>query len=59
VSPSPGLAGNGQRSSTLPCPTSAENGDLLWYQYNGKGESNLGGSFGWSPNSGNAIGNGW
>jgi hypothetical protein len=36
-----------------------ENGDLLWYSYTGNGESNRSGSTGWSPNSGNPIGNGW
>jgi hypothetical protein len=37
----------------------AQNGDLLWYRYNGHGESDRSGSTGWSPNSGNPIGNGW
>jgi Tachylectin len=36
-----------------------ENGDLLWYQYDGDGEHDPTGHTGWHPNSGNAIGNGW
>jgi hypothetical protein len=36
-----------------------ENGDLLWYSYAGNGESDVSGSLGWRPNSGNPIGNGW
>jgi hypothetical protein len=36
-----------------------QNGDLLWYQYQGNGESDRSGSTGWHPNSGNPIGNGW
>jgi Tachylectin len=37
----------------------AQNGDLLWYKYDGNGESDRSGSRGWHPNSGNPIGNGW
>ena len=37
----------------------AQNGDLLWYSYNGNGESDRSGSRGWHPNSGNPVGNGW
>jgi hypothetical protein len=37
----------------------AQNGDLLWYRYDGHGERDPSGSLGWRPNSGNAIGNGW
>jgi Tachylectin len=37
----------------------AQNGDLLWYRYNGNGESDRSGNTGWDPNSGNPIGNGW
>jgi hypothetical protein len=36
-----------------------ENGDLLWYKYDGNGESDRSGSRGWHPNSGNPVGNGW
>jgi Tachylectin len=36
-----------------------DNGDLLWYQYNGSGIADLSGATGWSPNSSNPIGNGW
>jgi hypothetical protein len=38
-----------------------ENGDLLWYRYNGRGVHDPSGSqsHGWNPNSGNSIGNGW
>jgi hypothetical protein len=36
-----------------------QNGDLVWYQYQGNGESDRSGSTGWHPNSGNPIGNGW
>jgi hypothetical protein len=34
----------------------AQNGDLLWYQYQGNGESDRSGSTGWHTNSGNPIG---
>ena len=37
----------------------AQNGDLLWYRYNGHGENDTTGSRGWLQNSGNPIGNGW
>lgn len=37
----------------------AQNGDLLWYSYDGDGESDRSGSLGWHPNSGNPVGNGW
>lgn len=37
----------------------AENGDLLWYRYDGHGEQDPTGAAGWRPNSGNPIGNGW
>jgi hypothetical protein len=36
-----------------------QNGDLLWYQYQGNGERDPSGNTGWHPNSGNPIGNGW
>jgi hypothetical protein len=34
-------------------------GALLWFGYQGHGESDISGSTGWHPNSGNPIGNGW
>jgi M6 family metalloprotease-like protein len=34
-------------------------GDLYWYSYSGAGESDVTGTKGWDPNSGNVIGNGW
>jgi hypothetical protein len=34
-------------------------GNLHWYCYNGNGESDVTGTRGWLPNSGNVIGNGW
>jgi M6 family metalloprotease-like protein len=37
----------------------AQNGDLLWYSYDGFGEHDPSGALGWHPNSGNVIGNGW
>ncbi|MCP3098491.1 hypothetical protein LZ198_06320 [Myxococcus sp. K15C18031901] len=37
----------------------AQNGDLLWYRYNGLGEYDPTGSLGWRVRSGNPIGNGW
>ena len=37
----------------------AQNGDLLWYGYEGQGEPDLTGALGWRTNSGNPIGNGW
>jgi hypothetical protein len=37
----------------------ADNGDLRWYEYRGRGESDPSGTAGWLPNSGNVIGNGW
>jgi hypothetical protein len=46
-------------SSRLSIYGVAQNGDLLWYSYNGNGENNRSGSIGWAANSGNAIGNGW
>lgn len=36
-----------------------ENGDLLWYSYNGEGVDDVSANTGWHPNSGNPIGNGW
>jgi len=36
-----------------------ENGDFLWYRYDGRGESDRSGNLSWRQNSGNAIGNGW
>jgi tachylectin len=36
-----------------------QNGDLLWYHYEGDGRSDRSGSTGWHPNSGDPIGNGW
>lgn len=36
-----------------------QGGDLLWYRYSGRGESDRSGSTGWAANSGNPIGNGW
>jgi Tachylectin len=36
-----------------------ENGDLLWYKYEGVGVDDVSGRIGWHANSGNAIGNGW
>jgi hypothetical protein len=36
-----------------------QNGDLLWYRYDGHGEPDVSGFLGWSPNSGGCIGNGW
>ena len=36
-----------------------QNGDLLWYRYDGHGSRDPSGSSGWRPNSGNVIGNGW
>jgi hypothetical protein len=35
------------------------NGNLHWYSYGGNGESDVTGTLGWHPNSGNVIGNGW
>ncbi|CAM3594524.1 hypothetical protein GCM10009865_38550 [Aeromicrobium ponti] len=35
------------------------NGNLHWYCYNGNGESDVTGTLGWHPNSGNVIGSGW
>jgi tachylectin len=37
----------------------AQNGDLLWYRYNGHGENDPTGGTGWDARSGNPIGNGW
>lgn len=37
----------------------APNGDLLWYRYDGKGESDVSGATGWAPKSSSVIGNGW
>jgi hypothetical protein len=37
----------------------AQNGDLLWYRYEGGGEADVSGATGWNANSGNPIGNGW
>jgi hypothetical protein len=34
-------------------------GDLLWYRYQGNGESDRSGATGWAANSGSPIGNGW
>jgi M6 family metalloprotease-like protein len=36
-----------------------ENGDLLWYRYFGKGETDPSGGSGWDPKSSNIIGSGW
>src|ERR687895_720045 len=36
-----------------------ENGDLLWYRYDGNGQSGSPGGQGWHSNSGNKIGQGW
>jgi hypothetical protein len=36
-----------------------KNGDLLWYKYDGNGESDRSGRLGWHSNSGNPIGRGW
>jgi hypothetical protein len=36
-----------------------QNGDLFWYRYTGQGESDVTGSAGWDPRSGNPIGSGW
>ena len=36
-----------------------ENGNLLWYSYNGHGEDDVSGILGWHPNSGNQVGQGW
>jgi Tachylectin len=36
-----------------------QNGDLFWYKYTGQGESDVTGSTGWHPRSGNRIGTGW
>ena len=33
-----------------------QNGDLLWYRYDGQGEKDPSASTGWHPNSGNPIG---
>lgn len=33
--------------------------DLLWYKYTGNGESDVSGSLGWAPRSGNRIGTNW
>jgi hypothetical protein len=35
------------------------NGDLVWYQYSGSGQSDRSGRLGWSRNSGHVIGHGW
>jgi hypothetical protein len=37
----------------------AANGDLRWYRYTGRGQSDPSGQTNWHQNSGNAIGNGW
>lgn len=37
----------------------AENGNLLWYRYDGEGEPGHSGGLGWHPNSGNPIGRGF
>lgn len=55
VSPSEGRA----QSSRLTIYAVEKNGDLLWYSYDGNGESDPSGHLGWRPNSGNTIGNGW
>ena len=34
-------------------------GDLLYYRYEGNGQSDPSGATGFDPNSGNQIGNGW
>nr|WP_261566783.1 tachylectin-related carbohydrate-binding protein [Frankia gtarii] len=36
-----------------------DNGDLLWYRYSGKGETDPSGGSGWDPKSSNIIGRGW
>jgi hypothetical protein len=36
-----------------------QNGDLIWFNYSGRGEDNVSGNTGFLPNSGNRIGNGW
>jgi len=46
-------------SSRLTVYGVAQNGDLLWYSYNGNGESDISGALGWHPNSSNPVGNGW
>jgi hypothetical protein len=55
VSPNEGRA----QSSRLTVYAVAQNGDLLWYSYNGNGESDPSGRLSWHPNSGNTIGSGW
>lgn len=47
------------RSSHLTLYAVAQNGDLLWYRYEGNGENDRSGRQGWHANSGNPIGNGW
>ena len=37
----------------------AQNGDMLWYRYDGHGEPDRSGATGWRPQLGNPIGNGW
>lgn len=53
------LPRTGTPSDRLKILAVAENGDLLWYSYEGNGESDITGATGWHPNSGNPIGNGW
>lgn len=36
-----------------------QNGDLLWYRYDGDATADPSGTRGWDANSGNPIGNGW
>ena len=36
-----------------------QSGDLYWYKYSGQGESDVTGTLGWQPNSGNRISSGW
>jgi Tachylectin len=49
----------GRSTSQMALFAVAQNGDLLWYSYQGQGEHDPSGATGWHPNSGNPIGNGW
>jgi hypothetical protein len=48
-----------ESTSRLTVYAVAQNGDLLWYAYDGNGERDASGALGWLPNSGNPVGNGW
>lgn len=47
------------RASGITVFAVAQNGDLLWYRYDGHGQPDPTGGTGWHPNSSNVVGNGW